>query len=519
MSENNILSLDEFTQGLKKAAYGDSETSAAQTETPERQSNVVVLRRICFDCGVKAFYPINVEGVFVRYPRKAHFEVNSVRSRRFRSWLSKKFLISQGTEAKSADIDSAIVLLEDDAVDEPRHEIFTRLAGHEGKIYVDLCNDEYEVIEVDGIGWRVIQNPSVWFARHQSMRPLPYPTPNGSLERLREFSNLSDEDFILFVSWIVSSANPDGPFLVLAISSEHGSGKSALSTVAKSILDPNSAMRLAPPKDGDAVFATASAQRVLIYDNLKKIDQGFSDVLCRLATGGTISKRALHTDNDVFSFSAKRPIILNGIAPSLGGLDLVSRTIQIRTLPISESHRLTESAFFAKFDEACPAIFGALLKAISCAIKMKDYTPCSLPRMADAAAFVIRAEAGGGLPWEEGTFFKTFTDKERRKEDEALEGDPVAAKIMLLSENVWKGSAKELLFEITKDLTAEEKKFVPQTPRGLSAKLLELAPLLRSRGIVCERSETPYLGHHHVTIYKTEPKEEDQKSAFSFLDR
>jgi hypothetical protein len=364
---------------------------------------------------------------------------------------------------------------------------------------------------MDSMGWRIVQNPPVWLARHQSMRPLPYPTPNGSLEQLRDFSNLSDEDFILFLSWLVSSANPDGPFFVLSISSEHGSGKSALSTVAKSILDPNSAMRLAPPKDGDAVFATASAQRVLIYDNLKKIDQGFSDVLCRLATGGTISKRALHTDNDVFSFSAKRPIILNGIAPSLGGLDLVSRTIQIRTLPIPESKRLTESAFFARFEETRPAIFGALLKAISRAIKMKDYTPRNLPRMADAAAFVMRSEAGGGLPWEEGTFFKTFTEKERRKEDEALDGDPVAAKVISLSESGWKGSMKELLSEVTKDLSSEEKKFVPQTPRGLSPKLLELAPLLRSRGITCERSETPYLGHHYVTIFKTE-------SAFSFLD-
>jgi hypothetical protein len=264
------------------------------------------------------------------------------------------------------------------------------------------------------------------------------------------------------------------------------------------------------------VFATASAQRVLIYDNLKKIDQNFSDVLCRLATGGTISKRALHTDNDVFSFSAKRPIILNGIAPSLGGLDLVSRTIQIRTLPIPESRRLTESEFFASFDESRPAIFGALLKAISCAIRMKGFTPRNLPRMADAAAFVMRAEAGGGLPWPEGTFSKTFTEKERRKEDEALENDPVAAKVISLSENGgWKGSMKELLSEVTKDLTSEEKKFVPQTPRGLSPQLLELAPLLRSRGIICERSETPLHGYQRITITRIKANAENP---FAFLD-
>jgi hypothetical protein len=514
MSENKILSLDEFKKGLENAASEKTGTPESKAEPTERQSNVVVLRQICFDCGVKPFYPINVDGVYVRFPRQAHFEIGGARSRRFRSWRSKKFLIAQGSEAKSADIDSAIVLLEDDAVDEPRHEIFTRMAGHGGKIYVDLCNEAYEAVEVDGIGWRIIQNPPVWFARHQSMLPLPYPKPGGELGLLREFANLNDEDFILFVSWIVSSANPDGPFFALSISSEHGSGKSALSTVAKSILDPNSAMRLAPPKDGDAVFATASAQRVLIYDNLKKIDQNFSDILCRLATGGTISKRALHTDNDVFSFSAKRPVILNGIAPSLGGLDLLSRTIQIRTLPIPDERRLTERDFFARFDGAFPSIFGALLTAVSCAIRKKDYVPANLPRMADAAEFIMRSEAGGGLPWPEGTFARTFAEKERRKEDEALEGDPVASKIIALSEGGWKGTMKELLCEITKDLSSEEKKFVPQTARGLSPKLLELAPFLRSRGIICEKGETPYLGHHLVTISRG-----SNGSAFAFLDR
>jgi hypothetical protein len=146
---------------------------------------------------------------------------------------------------------------------------------------------------------------------------------------------------------------------------------------------------------------------------------------------------------------------------------------------------------------------------------MKGYTPRNLPRMADAAAFVMRAEAGGGLPWPEGTFSKTFMDKERRKEDEALEGDPVAAKVILLSENVWKGSMKELLSEITKDLTAEEKKFVPQTPRGLSPRLLEIAPLLRSRGIVCERSEAPLHGYQLITIARIKA---DAENPFAFLD-
>jgi hypothetical protein len=64
-------------------------------------------------------------------------------------------------------------------------------------------------------------------------------------------------------------------------------------------------------------------------------------------------------------------------------------------------------------------------------------------------------------------------------------------------------------------LTAEEKKFVPQTPRGLSPRLLELAPILRSRGIVCERSKTPLHGYQLITITRIKA---DAENPFAFLD-
>jgi hypothetical protein len=136
--------------------------------------------------------------------------------------------------------------------------------------------------------------------------------------------------------------------------------------------------------------------------------------------------------------------------------------------------------------------------------------------MADAAAFVMRSEAGGGLPWNEGTFTRTFITKEHRKEDEALEGDAVASKIISLSESGGKGTMKELLSAISDGLSSEEKKFIPQSPRGLSPRLLELAPFLRSRGIVCEKSETVYQGYQMVSISKIQ---QETQNAFAFLDK
>jgi hypothetical protein len=174
---------------------------------------------------------------------------------------------------------------------------------------------------------------------------------------------------------------------------------------------------------------------------------------------------------------------------------------------------MTESEFYGRFRAIEPAVFGALLTAVSCALKMKDYEPRNLPRMADAAVFVMKAEAGGGLPWPEGTFAGVFMAKEREKEDEALENDASAFKILELAKTGWKGTMKELHAEIIRDLSVEERKLVPRTPRGLSPKLVELAPFLRSKGVNCEKSATPYLGYRMITISKMAQAEE----AFSFL--
>jgi hypothetical protein len=107
--------------------------------------------------------------------------------------------------------------------------------------------------------------------------------------------------------------------------------------------------------------------------------------------------------------------------------------------------------------------------------------------MADAAAVVMRAERGGGLPWVVGTYRSALERAEATKQDNALYDDPVAPKILELAELGWKGTAHDLLKEITKDTEIEERKYLPLSSKSIGRKLTELTPLLRTRGIVIER--------------------------------
>jgi hypothetical protein len=44
-----------------------------------------------------------------------------------------------------------------------KYSVFTRLAGHEEKIYLDLADEQWQVVEIGPDGWRVVNDPTVKF--------------------------------------------------------------------------------------------------------------------------------------------------------------------------------------------------------------------------------------------------------------------------------------------------------------------------------------------------------------------
>jgi 5S rRNA maturation endonuclease (ribonuclease M5) len=130
-----------------------------------------------------------------------HRENLRIRSRGFRNWLVRKFYETHEKPPGSQALSDALGVLEAKAQFEgEEHETHVRLAEANDKVYLDLCNDEWEVVEVDGEGSRVVTNPPVKFIRSKGMLPLPLPVDGGSIEELREFINIdSDESWVLLV--------------------------------------------------------------------------------------------------------------------------------------------------------------------------------------------------------------------------------------------------------------------------------------------------------------------------------
>ena len=131
-----------------------------------------------------------------------HRETWPIRSKRFRTWLRRCYYQTTGAAASPAAIGSALDLLEARAqFDAPKRAVSIRVAEHTGRFYLDLADEHWRTVEIGPDGWRVVECPQVRFRRSPGMLPLPVPERGGSIEALRSFLNLSNEnDFVLVVA-------------------------------------------------------------------------------------------------------------------------------------------------------------------------------------------------------------------------------------------------------------------------------------------------------------------------------
>lgn len=467
-------------------------------------TKATVLRQMCLDLGVVPFKAEDIGGLFVRYPVNRHCEIDRLRSSRFKAWMAAKYFESIGSEPKQADLEGALLLLGATAeFSEPR-ELYTRIGRAGGKIYVDLCNPEAQAVEIDAEGWRVVDDSPLWFLR-SSMKALPMPQGGGSINDLRKFVNASDEDFILIVGWLLASLAPEVKYPILTISSEHGSGKSTLTNFLKELIDPDGTGGVAPFKDVDALCVTAASRHVVALDNLSRITGEDSDHLCRIATGVGMIRRQLYTDGETYESFLRKPMILNGIAFAPDRADLLDRCYPVSLLPLTTG-RIAERDLKAAFAKARPSIFGALLDAVSTALRESDYKPSPKVRMIDAATFVIQAEKGGALPWVTGTFERVLLEMEQTKQSEAVTNNPVGRILLELAEKGgWDGLLTALWEQVRFRVDAEERLTLPKSARGFGAALTRLTPMLRGLGVMVQKAKNRF--GVWVTLTKVEETE------------
>jgi len=379
----------------------------------------------------------------------------------YKTVLQDRFFRATGTKVLSPDQASAAVsILEYGAKDSGI--TFTsalRVGRHENGLYVDLGRPDGVCIEMDAEGWRPVKDCPIRFIRG-SRWELPMPEAGGTLEDFRPHFNLSQDDLIRAVGFMIGAFNIGASFPLLLIDGPQGSGKSNLGDKIIGLLDPPR-----QPKDARMSFNAkeqdlhlgASAVHVPFFDNVSSFSASAADALCRVSTGGGSGSRKLYTDDQYHQVNVLRPVIITCIGTPSSRPDLLSRSIRITALSIGHEWR-TERVVWGKFDAARPRLLGYVLTCVACAIrnrtKVEDAVErgeIQLARMADFAEFVEGASEMLGL--EMGQFSTLLSEGQNSMQTEAVLGDPVGGALVDLfskrPEKEVEGPARDIIARLT----------------------------------------------------------------------
>ena len=465
----------------------DKDYSESQNDCDDDKTQAQLL--IDFTPGWELFRTPDGE-LFITFPREGHEETRPIKSKEIRLLLISLFFHQYGKPPSTQALTDTRSLLEAKAqYGNNEHPVFIRIADLNGNLYLDLCNSHWEVVEITPCGWTIIPNPPVKFIRSSSMKELPHPIQGGSVNLLRPFLNLDQDQWKLVVGFLIACLRTKGPFPILCVQGEQGSGKSFFCRLIKSLIDPSKALLKTLPTNERDLVITAKNNWILAFDNLSGLKPGTSDALCRLSTGGGLAIRELYTNDNEIVFDSQRAQVLNGIDDIATRADLRDRALVINLPVIPKEERKDEESILNKFYESSPSILGGLLDGVSAALKnIKSVHLESLPRMADFAKWVTAAEPG--LGWDPESFMDAYQKNRSSSIEIGLESDPIAQAVIDLIQDIgdWIGTSTELL-EVLEHQVPEKivrSKQWPQAANQLSKRLNRLAPVLREVGLNVE---------------------------------
>ncbi len=372
--------------------------------------------------------------VFALIENNGHIETLDISNLKAKSWLRFSYYSQTGHNYSEDMYASALLLLKAEAMhgDAPREPIFNRIAMLDDSIWYDLTTPDWKTLKItkDSVKIVPIGITSPTFVRTQSQKQqfMPVFEDKNSLDELMKLLRIPVGEKQLFKIHLVSMFLEGFPIPMMSIVGEHGSIKSTISKSVKQIIDPSGAKTISLSVNTENLILSFHNRYCVCFDNVSKIDQTISDILCKAVTGDGNVKRKLYTDSDEIIYDYKRKIILNGISPNLEFPDLVDRNITYTTEKISEEERITEEEFREKFNDLLPSILGQIFQTLSNAMKIYDSVKVEikqLPRMAD---FTVWGECiSRTLGYEPLSFSNYYKDKIKVFSLETNESHPIVS--------------------------------------------------------------------------------------------
>jgi hypothetical protein len=272
-----------------------------------------------------------------------HIETLPLKDSRFRNWLCRIYYTSENNVLNNETVSNVLNILKAKAEFEgTSRSLSSRVAAVEEEpftIYYDLTNKDWRVVKVTPNSWTVEYSPII-FRRFDAQRPQVYPSreyPTDIFDRFLDLMYVNDkDDRILVKGYLVGLFYPGIPKPISIVRAEHGAAKTSEHRLQKRLVDPCGTDTLSFPREERELVQKLSHNYVAYFDNVSKLPDWVSDLLCRAATGIGFQKRVLFTDDEDFIYNFIRCTGINGI--NITGLrqDFLDRAI------LRKRERLTE---------------------------------------------------------------------------------------------------------------------------------------------------------------------------------
>jgi hypothetical protein len=398
-------------------------------------------------------------------------ETVPIDSPEFFAWLLKAYRTVYKNICGSDAVNSVINYL--GGSDHDIANVCVRIGHSAGNIYVDMANQDREVVEITDKTWKLINENEcpVRFWRPRGMLPLPTPDKsNPDLQKLRSVLNIQNDSQWQKVSMVLLSFFTNGPQITFLIIGQPGAAKSMQGEFIKRCLDPNETNKQAQSATVRDLYLSARNQAVLLIDNHDTINREFSNAYCLLATGGGYRERELRTNAYEFIYKYRRLLIITAVKDVITRPDLCSR--KLKTELQKPAKRRTEKALIKEFEQELPSILGGLYDSVSRTLKENVEHPPSdeqdWPRMADAAEFLSGAENVFG--WTPGTVLSIFNDESETDAFDSIATDSFSTALLKgvqSNNNCWKAKAAEVLEELTLKFGDKIPPWWPKTGKAL----------------------------------------------------
>ena len=484
IAEIDSLPITDLSEELLPESTEEDEAHEIETKTTQAETIIKLVEKhnavLFHDTLNDPYVALDVEG---------HKEIWRIDSDGFFNWVNRLFYMHTKKAIKKENVSQAVTILKAKAQYDSKEAIplGVRINEQNNAFWYDLSNPDWQAVKITADGWSIENETPILFNRYLHQKAQCLPEQDGNIELILKYINIK-EYHTLFLCWLVCCFIPNIPHPMPIFFGEKGAAKTTACKLLKRIIDPSSLETLTIQKDPRSLAVSLQNHWFLPFDNVSKIDEDTSDMLCRAITGDGIQQRKLYTNAEDYIFSFQKCLAINGINNVARRPDLMDRAILIELFRISEDERKELSEIKHKFEQHLPYILGGIFDVLSKA--MKIYPTVKLekhPRMADFArwAFAIGEALGG----KGQAFLDEYAENQKTQNVEILNADIVATLMVAFmnDKSEWNGRISELLQELIQiapscGINTKSSAF-PSQPNVLSRKLNGIRSNLQSAGI------------------------------------